>query len=92
MTCHNHHICSTHRVVDYDIIASLNAPDDKEEMDTSEGSADVDIGDGLFTSTKHDVPRRIQQKLLWDVHNCLRIGLRPKNRTKKTLHILPSFR
>ena len=47
-------------MVDYDIIASLDAPDDKEEMDTSEGSADVDIGDGLFTSTKHDAPRGIQ--------------------------------
>ena len=83
--------CSTHRVVDYDVIASLDAPDDKEEMDTSEGSADVDIGDGLFTSTKHDAPRGIQQKLLWAVHNRLRIELRPKTRTKKDSVIVDAW-
>ncbi|KAL7532711.1 hypothetical protein ACHAXR_004793, partial [Thalassiosira sp. AJA248-18] len=67
-----------------DIVATLDLPEE-EEADTIFVSDDVDadIGDGLYTSSKHEAPNGIQQKLLWAVHNRLRLELKPPNNTRK---------
>ena len=64
---------------DYDIVASLDAPDDHDTLDM----ANMDHDDGLCTPSKHHAPLGIQQKLLWAVQNRLRLELQPPNRTKK---------
>ena len=77
------HLGPGHGALDYDILASLDAPEDMEEMDANQGATDKDIGDGLFTPTKHVAPSGIQQKLLWAVQNRVRIELTPKNHIKR---------
>ena len=44
--------CTAHCVVDYDILASLDALEDNKELSTHGSGADVDIVDDLFSPTK----------------------------------------
>ncbi len=46
-----------------DVVATLDFNEEDEE-DSIDG---VDIGDGLFSASKHDAPSGIQQKLVWAV-------------------------
>jgi hypothetical protein len=65
--------------VDDNTISSIDALEDKEEMDIHERSTVVI---NSFKPAKHNTTCGIQHHILLTVHNCPRIGVRPKKQAQ----------